>query len=84
MVNLKLGVGKAVIMKSSAQEVLSDESFVALVKQVEKLNGRYIIAEDGGTTPEIVEIIYQHARHVVRRSRTTSRDCQSIPCYLTV
>lgn len=69
--NLALGGGKAVILKSSRTEVLSEEKILAFGHAVEKLHGRYITAEDVGTTTTYMEIIRKVTQNVVGLPRST-------------
>lgn len=59
-----LGGAKAVIMKDP-DHPLDEEALRAFGRFVEGLNGRYITAEDVGTTEKIMDYIYQETDYVV-------------------
>lgn len=61
---LELGGGKAVIIGDSHRDK-SPELFKAFGRFVESLHGRYITAEDVGTSPEDMNYIFQETTHVV-------------------
>ena len=63
MAGLKLGGGKAVILKS-ADFVESDSLFEAFGAFVEQLGGAYVTAEDVGMRVDIMEIIARRTRYV--------------------
>jgi len=60
---LNLGGGKAVIIGDPKSEK-SEEKFRAYGRFIQGLNGRYITAEDVGTTVEDMDIIYQETEFV--------------------
>jgi leucine dehydrogenase len=68
MADLALGGGKAVVLADSKREK-SEALLRAFGRAVERLGGRYITAEDVGTTVADMDIIRQATRHV---SGTTS------------
>ncbi len=74
---LNLGGGKAVLIGNSKklrQDTVRREAFWrAYGKYVESLGGRYITAEDVGTTPEDMEYIHMETKHVTGL-RNTSGD----------
>lgn len=60
---LNLGGGKAVIIGDPKSDK-SEEKFRAYGRFIQGLNGRYITAEDVGTTVEDMDIIYQETEFV--------------------
>jgi leucine dehydrogenase len=60
---LNLGGGKCVIMGDPRKEK-SEALFRALGRFIESLEGRYITAEDVGTTVDDMEYVYMETRHV--------------------
>lgn len=60
---LNLGGGKTVIIGDPRTEK-SEAKFRALGRYIQGLNGRYITAEDVGTTVEDMDIIYQETDYV--------------------
>ncbi len=64
MAHLDLGGGKCVVIGDS-RKVKSEALLHALGRYVDTLGGRYIIAEDAGTTVEDMKIIGEMTRHVV-------------------
>lgn len=66
--NLKLGGGKAVIIADPHKDK-TPEMFRAMGRFIEKLNGRYITAEDVGTSVEDMEYLRETTRHVTGISR---------------
>ncbi|WP_338470201.1 branched-chain amino acid dehydrogenase [Niallia sp. XMNu-256] len=60
---LNLGGGKAVIIGDPRSDK-SEELFRAFGRYVQSLNGRYITAEDVGTTVEDMDLIYQETNYV--------------------
>ena len=60
---LNLGVGKTVIIGDPRKDK-SEAMFRALGRFIQGLNGRYITAEDVGTTEEDMDIIHQETRYV--------------------
>lgn len=66
---LNLGGGKTVII-GDAKKDKSEAMFRALGRFVEGLNGRYIAAEDVGTTEEDMDHIFQETRYVTGVSPT--------------
>ncbi|HHY34141.1 MAG TPA: Glu/Leu/Phe/Val dehydrogenase [Firmicutes bacterium] len=67
---LNLGGGKAVIIGDPRKDK-SEELFRAFGKFVETLNGRYITAEDVGTTTEDMDIIRTQTKWVVGLRETS-------------
>jgi leucine dehydrogenase len=61
---LPLGGGKSVII-GDAKKIKTPELMRAMGRAVETFNGRYIIAEDVGTTVEDMNAIYSQTKHVV-------------------
>ncbi|MGB7595602.1 MAG: Glu/Leu/Phe/Val dehydrogenase [Erysipelotrichaceae bacterium] len=74
---LNLGGGKAVLIGNSKKlrmDTVRREAFWrAFGKYVESLGGRYITAEDVGTTPEDMEFVHMETKHVTGL-RNTSGD----------
>ena len=66
--DLKLGGGKSVIMGSSKKDK-SQELFRAFGQFVDTFNGRYITAEDVGTTEDDMELVRKETRHVTGVSK---------------
>ncbi len=66
MANLPLGGGKSVIIADGKEDdpVLRKERFAAFGEVVESLDGRYITAEDVGTTTSDMVIVREHTKHV--------------------
>jgi leucine dehydrogenase len=64
MAHLDLGGGKAVII-GNARTDKTEALLRALGRYVDTLGGRYIIAEDAGTSVEDMRVIGQVTRHVV-------------------
>ncbi|WP_167629336.1 Glu/Leu/Phe/Val dehydrogenase [Listeria valentina] len=60
---LNLGGGKTVIIGDPKKDK-SEALFRALGRYVESLNGRYIIAEDVGTTVQDMDYMHEETRHV--------------------
>lgn len=60
---LNLGGGKAVIIGDSHKDK-SEELFRAFGRYIQSLNGRYITAEDVGTTVDDMELIHQETDYV--------------------
>jgi len=67
---LNLGGGKAVIIGDPRKDK-SEELFRAFGKHVESLGGRYITAEDVGTTAEDMDIIRTQTSHVTGLANTS-------------
>ncbi|RCK53726.1 amino acid dehydrogenase [Thalassospira profundimaris] len=63
LVNLPLGGGKSVIIGDPRTQK-TPELFRAVGRAVERLNGRYIVAEDVGTSPADMAEIACETRHV--------------------
>lgn len=61
---LPLGGGKSVIIGDS-KKMKTPDLMKAMGKAVETFNGRYIVAEDVGTTVEDMNLIHTHTKHVV-------------------
>jgi leucine dehydrogenase len=68
--NLKLGGGKAIIVGDPRTDK-TPELFRAMGRAVEKLGGRYITAEDIGTSVEDMAVIGETTRHVTGVSRAS-------------
>jgi leucine dehydrogenase len=64
LANLRLGGGKTVII-GDPRKIASEALFKALGRFVHGLNGRYITAEDIGTTPEFMTFVRAETKHVV-------------------
>jgi leucine dehydrogenase len=60
---LNLGGGKTVIIGDPKKDK-SEEMFRAFGRYIQGLNGRYITAEDVGTTVEDMDLIHQETRYV--------------------
>jgi leucine dehydrogenase len=65
---LPLGGGKSVII-GDAKQIKTPDLMRGMGRAVESLNGRYIVAEDVGTTVEDMNAIHSQTRHVVGFSR---------------
>ncbi|ADL07593.1 Glu/Leu/Phe/Val family dehydrogenase [Thermosediminibacter oceani] len=63
MMNLPLGGGKSVIIGDPRKDK-SEKLFRAFGKFVNSLGGKYITAEDVGTSPEDMKIVVQETSHV--------------------
>jgi len=63
MANLKLGGGKSVIIGNPRTQK-TPELLAAFARAVERLNGRYIAAEDSGTSVEDMKYMAQFTKHV--------------------
>lgn len=63
LANLPLGGGKSVIIGDPRNQK-SPELFRAMGRAVEQVGGRYIVAEDVGTSPEDMEQIASQTKHV--------------------
>jgi leucine dehydrogenase len=63
MANLKLGGGKSVIIGNPRTQK-TPELLAAFARALEQLNGRYIAAEDSGTSVEDMKYMTQFTRHV--------------------
>jgi leucine dehydrogenase len=68
MANLKFGGGKAVILGDS-QKSKTPALFEAFGRLVDSLGGRYVTAEDVGTTTTDMENVARHTKHVSGRAR---------------
>jgi len=66
LANLKLGGGKAVIIGDPEKEK-TPEKLRAFGRFVERLGGLYITAEDVGTSPKDMSIIFEETNNVVGR-----------------
>lgn len=66
---LNLGGGKTVIIGDPKKDK-SEALFRALGRYVESLNGRYIIAEDVGTTVQDMDYIHEETKYVTGISET--------------
>lgn len=60
---LNLGGGKTVIIGDPSKDK-NEEMFRALGRYIQSLNGRYITAEDVGTTVEDMDLIYEETDYV--------------------
>ncbi len=65
--NLRIGGGKAVIIADPRKDK-TPELFRAMGRFIEKLNGRYITAEDVGTSVEDMEYLRETTRYVTGRN----------------
>lgn len=65
LAQLDFGGGKTVILKPPAAQEIPDKMILAFGRQVEKMGGRYITAEDVGTTPHHMTLVRQVTPHVV-------------------
>ncbi|MEK9844498.1 Glu/Leu/Phe/Val dehydrogenase dimerization domain-containing protein [Thalassospira sp.] len=63
LANLPLGGGKSVIIGDPRSQK-TPELFRAMGRAVEQVGGRYIVAEDVGTSPEDMEQIASQTKHV--------------------
>jgi valine dehydrogenase (NAD+) len=63
---LDLGGGKVVVLDDGVA-VLRPARLVALAREIERLDGAYITAEDIGTTTADMDLIGEHTTHVVGR-----------------
>ncbi len=79
---LNLGGGKAVIIGDPRKDK-SEELFRAFGRYVQSLNGRYITAEDVGTTVEDMDTIYEETNYVTGISQTfgSSGDPSPVTAY---
>lgn len=68
---LNLGGGKAVIIGDPAKDK-SEAMFRAFGRYIQSLNGRYITAEDVGTTVHDMDLIYSETDYVTGTSNITS------------
>jgi leucine dehydrogenase len=69
---LDLGGGKAVIVDDGCAE-LRRPRLAALGREIERLEGAYITAEDIGTTTEDMDFVATHTAYVVGRSQADGR-----------
>ncbi len=65
---LSLGGGKAVVLDDGCDADTRAARLVALAREVERLGGAYITAEDIGTTTADMDLIAGHTSHVVGRT----------------
>ena len=63
MANLKLGGGKSVII-GNPRTHKTPELLAAFARALEQLNGRYIAAEDSGTSVADMKYMTQFTQHV--------------------
>jgi leucine dehydrogenase len=63
MAGLAFGGGKSVIIGDPRRDK-SEKLFLALARFVDRLGGRYIVAEDSGTSVADMEIVRRGTRHV--------------------
>lgn len=75
---LDLGGGKAVALDDGDEE-LRRPRLAALAREIERLGGAYITAEDIGTTTADMDFLAAHTRHVVGRSLVAGRDGDPSP-----
>jgi glutamate dehydrogenase/leucine dehydrogenase len=64
---LDLGGGKAVVIDDGRAD-LRGARLVAIAREIERLGGDYITAEDIGTTTADMDLIAEHTSHVVGRT----------------
>lgn len=81
--NLKLGGGKAVILKDPSLQEVPPPLILSFAKQVEKMGGRYITAEDVGTTAHHMELMRQETSHVVGLPRASGAGRSGNPSPVT-
>jgi leucine dehydrogenase len=79
LAGLALGGGKAVIMLPKAP-FHRGRLFEAFGRAVDSLKGAYITTEDSGTSPEDMEFVRKHTRHVVGL-KATSGDPSPVTAY---
>lgn len=82
LANLNLGGGKAVILADEKQ-TKTPEMFRAVGRLVERFNGRYITAEDVGTSPQDMAEIYKETKHVVGLDASGMKGGSGDPSILT-
>lgn len=68
---LDLGGGKAVLLDDGRWSEHRHERLVAVARTLNQLEGRYITAEDVGTTPDDMDLMGIHSRWVAGRSRAS-------------
>jgi leucine dehydrogenase len=73
LANLNLGGGKAVVMADPKKDK-SEAFFKAIASAVNDLNGRYITAEDVGTTVKDMVMLKKHTSHVVGLPENLDQD----------
>lgn len=73
MANLKLGGGKSVIIGNPRTQK-TPELLAAFARALERLNGRYIAAEDSGTTVADMKFMAQYTAHVAGLSDKPTED----------
>ena len=73
LANLDLGGGKAVVMADPKTDK-SEAFFKGLAQAVNDLNGRYITAEDVGTTVKDMVVIKKYTSHVVGLPENLDQD----------
>jgi leucine dehydrogenase len=61
---IDLGGGKAVIIGNSADKAHDEAYWRRYGQFIESIGGRYITAEDVGTTPAIIEMVAKETKHV--------------------
>ncbi|NLT05197.1 MAG: Glu/Leu/Phe/Val dehydrogenase, partial [Solirubrobacterales bacterium] len=76
---LDLGGGKAVLIDDGAPAPLRRARIVVLAREIERLDGAYITAEDVGTTTADMDLVAQWTRHVVGRSGAPGGDGDPSP-----
>ena len=64
---LDLGGGKAVMIDDGRRELRSAR-LIAMAREIERLDGSYITAEDIGTSTTDMDLIAEHTHHVVGRT----------------
>ena len=75
---LDLGGGKAVIIGDPHRDK-SEALFLAYARAVDSLGGRYITAEDVGTTPHDLEIVMRGTRHITGKPPSAGGSGDSAP-----
>ena len=81
--NLNIGGGKAVIIKDPECKEISEGQILSFGRQVEKMCGRYITAEDVGTTPSHMELMRGETKHVVGLPRISGEERSGNPSPVT-
>ena len=64
---LALGGGKAVMIDDGRSDLRSSR-LIAMAREIERLGGSYITAEDVGTSTTDMDLIAEHTHHVVGRT----------------
>lgn len=81
--NINLGGGKAVIIKDPKIAEISEKQILSFGRQVEKMCGRYITAEDVGTTSAHMELMRGETKHVVGLPRASGEGRSGNPSPVT-